>query len=212
MPIDPIVEMHEDGSFSAQARGADCYLIYDPTSTAGRWLLLYRSHGATEDLLLSMHEDLDDALVALAAQADHDGGRFTIRLPDGNSFSRPGRMSSEEILAAFGYLLVEAMTIYAIYESASELTDAEALRAVTELLTGCDVRLGSVDRIGDADPSWCLDLVIPFEGYVHRDGLMAHATSVLAGTGLEITGVIECRDVGAEVPEASNVLNFPKAA
>jgi len=212
MPIEPIVEMCEDGSFTAQARGAECHLIFDPASAGGRWLLLYRSQGAPEDLLLSMHDDLDEALAGLAAQADNDGGWFTIRLPDGNTFSRPGKVPAEEILATFGYMLIEGMTVYAVYESASELSDAEAERAVREMLTGYDVRIGSVDRIGDADPSWCLDMVLPFEGYIHRGALTAHAAGVLAGTALEVTGVIECQDVGAEVPDTSNVVHFPKAA
>lgn len=208
----PIVEMNEDGSFVAHARGADCHLIYDPTSSMGRWLLLYKGHGAEQEIVLSMHSGLDGALKALVGVTEHEGSRFSVRLPDGAVFTRPGNMPAEQVMASLGYQLVESMIAYAIYEAPTGMTDAEATRAVNEILAGYDLQLGSVDRIGDADPSWCFDMVVPFEGYIHKSGLSTYIATLLVATGLEITGVVESRNVGAEVPDASNVLSFPKAA
>lgn len=208
-----IVQLNEDGSFTAQARGAACHLVYDSETGYGRWILIYASSGeAAGDVPLSIHADLDDALNALVIQTGHEDTKFSISLPNGSVFSRPGRMPAEQVLAVHGYILVETLVAYVIYEAAVEMDKEDATRSVREVLTGCPVKLGSVDRMDDVEPTWCCDVTIPFEGYIHEDMLQAHVESLLSGSGLEITSVVECIDVGAEVPDAPNVLFFPKAA
>lgn len=206
-----LVELNEDGSFTTHGRGMDCHLIYDPSPEGSRWLLLHSTNDQV-DHPLSAHASLDEALVALVGAAHDDCDSFSVSLPSNDLFSRPGKLRAEEVLATLGYALVDGLSAYAVYSPSTELTLDEALRSFREMMHGYPVTMGSAAFIGDLENAWCCDFRVAFEGYVHRDAMQGYVESLLAGSGLEITEVIEYEDAGAEVPDESNVVAFPKAA
>jgi len=205
-----VVELNEDGSFTTHGCSVDCHLIYDPSLEGGAWLLLHTTNAET-DHVLSAHNGLDDAINALVQSSHDDTERFSVLLPTGEVFSRPGNLTSEEILAVHGYLLLDGFTAFALYEPEVSLNEAEALRAVEEAVYGRPLVLGSVLPVGD-EGVWCCDFRVPFEGYVHEDALKAIVATALSGSGLEPVELVEYDDLGVEVPAESNIVAFPKAA
>lgn len=210
MKFETAIEMNEDGSFAIEVEGAQYSLIYDPYVQGGRWLVMLSVDGM-EDEVLSSHQTLDSGLRALAIFLGTPN-KFQVELPDGGSFSRPGKMKAEEVMAAHGYLLISNLRAYVIYSTPGVLTDTEAKIAVREIFYGITADVGDVDRIDTYENSWCCDITVPFEGYISKERMHDYMVRMFASFPVEVSSVIEYHGTMPDIPPEENIIHFPKAA
>jgi hypothetical protein len=213
MNTERVITLGTDGVFVAPARGATCHLMFDSSVPDGRWLLSYTMDGSEEASLLSIHTDLDDGLERMAEQAGWDLDRFSVTLPEGEVYTRPGKVPSGEILESYGYGLLGTVVAYAMLDPGPDATRASVRAELMLRLMDISVGIDSLEPVGPPDTEWCAGIGIVFDGFIHRSAVGQMAADYLGPSGLEVTGELECDWFGDEEANMANVIAaFPKAA
>ena len=210
------LRLDEDGVFRGNARGFEFHLILDEGSDAP-WRLLM-TDPAERCFPVNGFRDLDEALDEMASCCDTPEG-FSIALPCGMKFSRPGRLPAEAVMANLGYDLVGAAIAFLPFKVSIGAKAADARRAAAEILGRHSRFLGRVSLVDveAAGSWWCADIRLPIGRYIHTSAydamLQRHLSDLrelvhsefeievigLASSGSAAVVPIERRRVGGQV-------------
>lgn len=166
------LRLDEDGVFRGSARGFEFHLILNEGSDAP-WRLLMTDR-ADRCFPVNGFRDLDEALVEMASCCDTPEA-FSIALPCGMKFSRPGRLPAEAVMANLGYDLVGTAIAFLPFKVSIGAKAVDARRAAAEMLGQHSRFLGRVSLVDvEATGSWwCADIRLPIGRYIHTSAYEA---------------------------------------
>jgi hypothetical protein len=178
----PVIRLRDDSSF-------DCgdglwQVVHEGGLHPRPWTLI--SIGEAKVSLYDSYECLDEALAALAScSAGECAPAFTVELPCGSSFRRPGKVGAEEVIASLGWVYVRNFIGYMPLTFPSGTSD-KAVRATFRTRLGRSASMGQATVVGgdDAGDHWCADVFAACEGFVRYDAMQGAAAEAFAELGV----------------------------
>lgn len=205
------VTLRNDGAFSMEAPEGEHVLMYDAEDMA--WNLVGPAlPGSAVGRLLARSPTLDFGLTLLVGIGGKLGS-FGVELPCGNMFSRPGKMPALDVLAAFGYAPVKAVTGFVLVDLDPSLQELEVRRKLVSSLSGSSCDLGSVEatEISSESTLWCCEVSLPLEGVVHLGSLDELVAEALAPTGCVPFGRAEAEGLAGAPSPGGVVVRFGRS-
>src|SRR3546814_2836342 len=117
------VSLDSDGVFRGRLRDAEFHLVFSSGCPDEPWRLL-ATGSAKGCIPVGGHTSLDEALSDLAVRFGAIGSArdsFSVSLPCGLRFSRPGRLTAEKVMLILGYEMLGAVTAFRSEAHTSEL-------------------------------------------------------------------------------------------
>lgn len=149
---------------------------------------------------------LDEALNAAVSEASGlPRPNFRVRLPCGQHFSRPGRVSAESVLSSLGWVYVTHLVGFAHFFSETSCSEARARKHFLAMIEESpSVVLGDVSPSDEGDSRlWIADLHIPFDGFIRREDIEAEKNNSFAFEGIPLVEGFDCTiAVGGEARSA----------
>lgn len=210
------ITLREDGLFEAKserAEGKDIRITHDARNPDEPWVALAQDEtGVLWKPLQSFHS-LDDALIFAAYSVAEDSYRhaFTVKLPDGTSFLRPGRRSAEEVMSSGGWSYVTTLIGFFMVTVDEDEGQFEARNVAMSRVDGFDVRLGEVHFVEqDEDGShWCADISIDHDGFIEVEKIEAVARGAFRDAGVEVMPLFDFRTRAPVAGRTADVIEFP---
>lgn len=207
------IRMSEGGGFRIDGDGVSAELGFDPQCDLEPWCV-----AVIDDEGRCLHSEtvstLDIGLdrLALLGSATQKGlrGLYRVDLPGGGSFQRPGNVQAEEILHKFDFDLVGSARTFLIAPLDSAITATEAYRWFSEKLGVLAPLMGSVDHVesDSTDGHWCVDVLLPVNGFYTSEGLLEFAKGAVAACGLEMIPEISVCDETLPDLRSGQVVQF----
>ena len=180
-----VISLCADGAFD---RGDGRWQVARDDGFAPRpWALVSRD-GSGRSSVLDNYECLDEALAALASSGDGESpARFRVELPCGASFSRPGRVPAEEVMASMGWVYVRNFKGYKPLSFAAG-SCPKAVRAAfrDSLPRGAMLGQATVAGTDGATEAWCADVFVAHEGFVRFADIGSEAGAAFARVGADV--------------------------
>lgn len=207
------IRMTEGGGFRIDSKGVSTELGFDPHCGMEPWCVAVVDadgrclHSETVPTL-----DIGLDRLALLGSATQKGlrGLYRVDLPGGGSFQRPGNVPAEEILRKFDFDLVGNAQTYLIAPLDAAITSVEAHEWFSQKLGVLAPLMGSVDLVEtDANGGhWCVDVLLPVNGFYSPEGLMEFARNAVGHCGVEMIPEVTICDEAAPDLRSGEVVQF----
>ncbi|TLX15833.1 hypothetical protein [Rhizobium sp. MHM7A] len=185
------VTLEKHGFFevpSVEPMGGSLRVGFNPDYKARPWVILSQDRDGVRWEYLFSYADLDSAL---AYAVRHQVGvknpwEYTVNLPCGGQFKRPGRVPVEQVMASMGWMYVTDIIGYGAL-SDSRLVSVEAARKVfQDRIVDTNVTLGKIDPLNEEKGHWCANYLMTYHGFIHRDELQSELRICFQSEGVAI--------------------------
>lgn len=208
-----MISLRADGLFEAATGERNFRIGYDDSDLSAPWVMLQVEEGGAAWEVVSGYNTLDQALEAAASSAlDVEiVGEFSVRMPDGTSFKRPGRKGAEEVLASFGWYFVTDLIGFALHRSNGNENPIEIRNEVKSKIKNQDIRVQDVSFVDDDEGVgiWVVDLLIAYGGWLKNDEIQDQVVASLLDENLEVS---ECYDFRKRIniaARSATIIPFP---
>lgn len=212
-----VVHLREDGLFEAPAvapGGSSVRIVYESADQRHPWVAMSLDDMGVKWRRMKGFHSLDEALDFSVSQVNWERTvcEYSVRLPDGMSFQRPGRLPAEQVMASAGWVFVTSLIGYAMVTTERN-GNAFGVRAVmAKRLLGCQARIGDID-LSDADEEglhWCIDLSLPYEGFIKVEDIGAEAKAAFAADKVDVMPHFDFRPRSNVAMTEATVIAFPE--
>lgn len=188
-----VVTLRDDGLFEAPSRHpgrSAVRVMHDTEAFPSPWLAISQDGTGLEWASLASFQCLDQALdfaVREALSVSVTPG-YAVEMPGGMSFSRPGRIALEQVMASAGWVYVNSLIGFVMVKTPDGTNVMEARTEVMGLLKGTQASLGEVN-LSDRDEEgmhWCADVSLPFEGFMRFEEIEAEAKAAFAAEAIDV--------------------------
>lgn len=212
-----VVQLREDGLFEAKPAfpgESSVRVVCEPADQRMPWVALSLDADGLKWTRLRGFHSLDEALDFAVEQAHWDGPLhgYSVRMPDGMAFQRPGRLPVEQVMASAGWFFVTSLVGYAMVTADHGSNAMEVRSEMLRRLEGSDARIGDVNP-SDEDSEgrhWCIDLDYPYEGFIHVDDVRREAQAAFAADGIEVIPHFDFRPRTSLAVKEAAVIAFPE--
>lgn len=210
------VRLRPDGVFEAPSRyvgRSSVRVLHDPASPCAPWACAALDDEGIKWERLRSFASLDAALdfSVLEAIRDVDLPHYAIALPCGTRFRRPGRVPVEQAMASAGWLYVNAFIGFGMFVTPAEATAFDVRQIALSRVEGTNASVGSVD-LSDEDGEgkhWCVDYLLPCDGFLQEEEMQAEARSAFASEGVEVIPHFDFRMRTSVAAKDAAVSPFP---
>lgn len=185
------VTLEKHGFFvvpSVEPMGGSLRVGFNPDYEATPWVILSQDRdGIRWDYLFS-YADLDSAL---AYAVRHQVGvknpwEYTVNLPCGGQFKRPGRVPAEQVMASMGWMYVTDIIGYGPLKDSRLVTVEAARKVFQDRIADTNVTLGKIDPLNEEVGHWCANYLMTYHGFIHRDELQSELRICFQSEGVAI--------------------------
>jgi len=163
------ITLDGDGTFTVEGPRGVFRLAYRNDDGACHWRATSPRRLSSDAQLLGVAPNLDAALILLAGAAGVSA-KIVIALPCGATFSRPGRVPAEDVLAAYGYTVVSGIVGYAQVKPHQKWSERRLRELIVRRAEAAALKLINLDRVEtEGKPVWQIRFVYPFAGPVRGD-------------------------------------------
>jgi len=160
-----VVSLTDKGSFELSNGRLSAVVSYDPDSPERPWSLCSSIEGGSEPSeseALAIFGALDDALKAMVdlIYGDRNWVRFMVQLPCGASFTRPGRVPAENVMASLGWVHVKTLVTHVVKAYHSDYSSDDVAEMFQASLLDEEIEVGYAVIVGAFrdENHWCIDL------------------------------------------------------
>jgi len=211
------VNLRDDGLFEASSAypgESSVRIMHDSSDRHCPWVALTLDPGEVKWMPLKSFHSLDDALDFAVGEVnwDRELHEYTVRIPDGMSFRRPGRLPAEQVMASAGWYFVTSLIGYVMMKTPHDGNAFDVRSELSRRLEGKKTRIGDVD-LSDRDEEglhWCIDLNLPYEGFIHVDDVEAEARAAFAVEGVEVIPNFNFQPRTNVAMQEASVIAFPE--
>ena len=212
-----VVALREDGLFEAASGRpghSSVRVIFDGYSPASPWVAIALDGTGVMWERLDSFQSLDSALdfavrQAFLMDALHE---YSVKLPDGTSFKRPGRIGAEQVMASAGWLFVNSLIGFSMVATPVSSTVFDARAEMLRRIAGTTLKLGEVS-LSDQDEEgmhWCADLTLAYEGFVRIEEIDKEARAAFSAEGVDVIPHFDFRTRTSVVSSQAAVIPFPE--
>lgn len=188
-----VVALRKDGLFEAapSAPGrATVRIIHDGMAESAPWTVIAPDETGVKWAPFRNFESLDQALDCAAGEAFglEANQEYSVSLPDGTRFKRPGRIGAEQVMASAGWVYVVGLIGFSMLTTSSDANVFDARTAMRRRIAGTNLKLGEVS-LADSDEDglhWCADLTLAWEGFIRLEDIEMEAKAAFAAEGVEV--------------------------
>lgn len=186
-------------------------VLFEDNVPSMPWMVVEQDVDGVKWTVLNTFGSLDDALILAMSTAHGDVTKFTVRLPDGSSFSRPGNKPAEQVLASFGWVFVTELIGFMMHKSGKAETSFEVRSDIQKQIDSQDVRLGEVHLSDEnlLENHWCADLSLDYFGWVRSDEIEAEAMAAFNAEKVDVIPYFDYRARPHVSASTAVVIQFP---
>lgn len=183
---------------------------FNPDYEASPWVILSQDRDGVRWEYLYSYADLDSAL---AYAVRHQVGvknswEYTVNLPCGGRFKRPGRVPVEQVMASMGWMYITDIIGYGALSDPRILDEMEARQVFEDRISNTNITLGKIDPLNEEKGNWCANYLMAYHGFIHRDALQSEMGTCFRSEGVAIlpdTFDYRCRH---KVTTTADVISF----
>lgn len=212
-----VVTLREDGLFEApcvRPGSSSIRVIYDSYSPSSPWIALSLDDTGGKWARLDGFHCLDAAIdfAVRSALGEQMVPEYGVRMPDGTSFRRPGRIALEQVMASAGWLFVNSLVGFSMVTTGPEATVFDARGVMAERLKGSPAWLGDVNLADQDDEGlhWCADINLTYEGFVRVEDIDGEARAAFAAEGIQVIPHFDFRTRTSVSVSNASVIAFPE--
>lgn len=211
------VTLREDGLFEAPSSlpgRSSVRVTCDGRLPASPWVVLALDETGLKWTQIASFHGLDEALNCAVCEAlcVDTVQEYTVKLPDGTRFKRPGRIGAEQVMASAGWIFVNSLIGFSMVTMPQPSTVFDARAEMLRRIAGTALKLGEVS-LSDQDEEglhWCADLTLSYEGFVLVAEIEAEAKAAFAAEGVEVIPHFDFRTRTSVVSAQASILPFPE--
>jgi len=209
------ISLREDGLFEAKASvpGAEGVRItHDVRHPDAPWIALGVDETGVRWVQLGAFSSLDGALDFAARSVSGDLRQaYSVVLPDGTRFLRPGRKPAEEVMASAGWVFVTSLIGFFMVQTEPGTGVFDARRTASETIASADVMLGEVHFVEADDDGlhWCADVSLEYDGFLRIEEIETEARAAFAAAGADVLPYYDFRTRVPVAGRSATIIQFP---
>jgi hypothetical protein len=160
-----VITLKDDGSFQMTDGPLTASVTYEPETPTRPWILSTlrnEGKGTSQFATVAVFGSLDDAMIEMVKTVaeGRDWIKFMVSLPCGASFTRPGHVPAENVMASLGWVHVKTLVAHVVRSYNSGFTAEDVADIVDLNIKDESIEVGTAVDVGtfNGQTNWCIDL------------------------------------------------------
>lgn len=195
--------------FGTTQDGSSVKILFEDNVPSTPWVVIQEG---SQWNVIGSYASLDAAMaLAIKLVYGTDANKFTVRLPDGMSFSRPGKKPVEQVMASYGWVFVTELIGFLSYKSTKKVTQFGMRSELLKMIPSKDVRLGEINLSDETviESHWIADLCIDYFGWIKISDIETEAKNAFEIENVSVLPYYDYRTRLDDTPYTAIVIDFP---